>query len=192
MIRTPGFIRAMVSASIMLRVSGIRGTWRVIKSERAKRSSRETSSTSRARGGFLADVGVGGDHIHVQPFGPFGHHPADVAQADDAEGFTGDLDPGQRLLLPAALPQGSGSLGNVAGQGQHQGNGVFGGGDGIAPRGVHHHDPFAGGGLDIDVVHADAGAADHLEAVGVLEDLGWDFGAASYRQRIEFALQSWP
>jgi hypothetical protein len=35
--------------------------------------------------------------------------------------------------------------------------------DGVAVRRVHHHDAARGGGFDVDVVDADAGAADHAK-----------------------------
>jgi hypothetical protein len=37
-------------------------------------------------------------------------------------------------------------LGHLAGEREHQGDGVLGGGDRIAERGVHHHDAGGGGG----------------------------------------------
>src|SRR5262249_60801931 len=45
-------------------------------------------------------------------------------------------------------------------------DGVLGGGDGVAERRVHHHDAGGGGRRHVDVVDADAGAADHLQALG--------------------------
>jgi hypothetical protein len=48
---------------------------------------------------------------------------------------------------------------------------VLGGGDRIAEGRVHHDDAARRGGGDIDVVDADAGAADHLQPLGALEDL---------------------
>ena len=41
---------------------------------------------------------------------------------------------------------------------------VLGGGDGVAERRVHDDDALGGRRLDVDVVDADAGAADHLAA----------------------------
>jgi len=62
-------------------------------------------------------------------------------------------------------------LRNLARQRQHQGDGVLGGRDRIAERRVHHDDALGRGGGNLDVVDADAGAADHLEVGGLLEDL---------------------
>ena len=55
------------------------------------------------------------------------------------------------------------ACGNLAGQRQHQRDGVLGGGDRIAERRVHHDDAARGGGGNVDIVDADAGAADHLQ-----------------------------
>jgi len=42
---------------------------------------------------------------------------------------------------------------------------VLGGGDVVAGGGVHHHHALLGRRVDVDVVDADAGAADRLEVV---------------------------
>ena len=47
---------------------------------------------------------------------------------------------------------------------EHHGDGVLGGGDGIAEGRVHHDDAALGGGRHVDIVDADAGAADDLAA----------------------------
>jgi hypothetical protein len=53
---------------------------------------------------------------------------------------------------------------------------VFGGGDRIAERRVHHDDAMRGGGGNVDIVDADAGAPDHFELLGLLQQLGGDLG----------------
>ena len=68
----------------------------------------------------------------------------------------------KRVLLPLAGLGGGVGGGDLAGQGEHHGDGVLGGGDRVAERRVHHHDARGGGGRDVDVVDADAGAADDL------------------------------
>jgi hypothetical protein len=72
-------------------------------------------------------------------------------------------------------------LRDLAGEREHHRDGVLGGGDGVAEGRVHHHDAARGGGGDVDVVDADAGAADDLEprrgvqhrAVTLVERCGW-------------------
>src|SRR3712207_2303459 len=53
---------------------------------------------------------------------------------------------------------------------------MLGGGDAVPERRVHYHDAARGGGRDVDIVHADAGATDHLQILGVVEQLGRRLG----------------
>ena len=116
------------------------------------------------------------DHPHPEPDGPRGHHRADVAAADEAEGLAGDLGAHEAGLLP--LPGGGRGvrLRDLAGERHHHGDRVLGGGDRVAEGRVHHDDPARRGGGDVDVVHADPGAADHPERVGLRDDLGRGLG----------------
>ena len=63
------------------------------------------------------------------------------------------------------LPRARGGVGlrNVARHGQHQRQRVLGHRDGVAAGRVHHQHAGRGGGVQIDVVHAHAGAADHAQ-----------------------------
>ena len=83
------------------------------------------------------------------------------------------------FAVPALLDQALVGGGDVARQPQHQGQGVFGRGDGIAARGVHHNDALAGGGLGVDVVHADAGPGNRPQALVAGQGFGGDFHAAA-------------
>ena len=63
---------------------------------------------------------------------------------------------------------------------------MFGGGDGIAERRVHHDDAFRGGGGNIDIVDADAGAADHFQILGrAFENFGGHFRRRANGKAIE-------
>jgi hypothetical protein len=64
---------------------------------------------------------------------------------------------------------------------------VLGGGDRIAERRVHHDDAAGGGGRDIDIVDADAGAADDLELRCALQELGGHLGGGADREPVELA-----
>src|SRR3954466_3526889 len=61
---------------------------------------------------------------------------------------------------------------------------MFGRGDGVAVRRVHHHDAARGGGTDIDVVDADAGAADDLQVGGGVEQLPRHLGGGADREPV--------
>ena len=90
--------------------------------------------------------------IDVETGQSSGHEPANVAQADDANCFFGELATGEFLLFPLARP-GRGISGNdVSAIGEHKGYDLLGDGIGIGPGGVHHVDRSATGVLCIDGV----------------------------------------
>ncbi len=62
---------------------------------------------------------------------------------------------------------------------------MLGRGDRVAARGVHHDHAAAGGGIDIDIIHTDAGAANDLEQRGGLDEPGGRLGLAAHHQRGE-------
>src|SRR5581483_9957302 len=66
----------------------------------------------------------------------------------------------------------------------HQRDGVLGGGDGVAVGRVHDDHALGGGGLDVDVVDADAGAAHHLEAVGGSKHLLRHLGGRAHGEAV--------
>ena len=109
-------------------------------------------------------VGVVGDDLHAEGRHPLGDQHADPAEADHAEGLLGQLDAGVLGALPlAALERGVGRR-DVARGGDQQTAGELGGGDDVGGRGVDDHHAGLGGGGDVDVVQADAGAGDDLAA----------------------------
>ena len=72
---------------------------------------------------------------------------------------------------------------------QHQRDGVFGGGDGIAERRVHHDDAARGRRRNVDIVDADAGAPDDLQILGIFEDLGRHLGGRANGEAVVIADQ---
>ena len=70
-------------------------------------------------------------------------------------------------------------LGNVAGHGQHEGNGVFAGCNGIRLRRIDYGNAFLGGFLYINAVDAHAGAADDFQVFSGVNDFLRDLGLAS-------------
>mmetsp|Transcript_28774 Transcript_28774/g.54613 ORF Transcript_28774/g.54613 Transcript_28774/m.54613 type:complete len:268 (+) Transcript_28774:1277-2080(+) len=67
-----------------------------------------------------------------------------------------------------------GRFGDLAGDGEHHCNRMFGCGDHIAKGGVHDDHPLFAGRVLVDIVGADACATDNLEVDSVLEDRGCD------------------
>ena len=142
---------------------------------------------AQARGDLVGDEGVVGDHLHAQPEGPLGDDGADVAEADDAEHLVAHLGAEPLLPLPAPRAHAGRGLRDVARQGEQQRDRVLGGGDvGSAGR-VHDHDALLGGGIDVDVVDADARPADHAQRVRPREHVGGDLGAAADDEGVEAA-----
>ena len=114
-------------------------------------------------GAGQGEIRIVGQHLHAEGQGALGHFAADAAHAEDAEGFVVKLGALKFLPAPFALFHGDMGLRNFAGQRHEHGKGQFGRGNGVAARRVHHHDAPLRGGIDIHVVHADAGAADDAQ-----------------------------
>ena len=135
-------------------------------------------------GAFGAEVRVEGGDLHAQALGAVGDDRADVAAADDAERLACEFDAHEAVLFPfAGVRRGVGG-GDLAGEGEHQRDGVLGRRDRVAVRRVHDDDAAAGGGWDVDVVDADTGAADDLEVRGGGEDVGGDLRRGADREAV--------
>ena len=142
---------------------------------------------AQLHGALGRQEGIEGDHLHLQADGAVGDDGADVAAADHAQRLGVELDAQELRLLPLAALGGAVGLGDLAGERHHQRDGVLGGGDGIAEGRVHDDDALGGGGPHIDVVDADAGAADHLELGGGGDDLLGGLGGGAHREAIVVA-----
>ena len=175
---------------MMLRVLSVSGVCSVMKSARVNSSSSSTFSTPRSMARSCDRNGIVGDHLHLQADGAVGDDRADIAAADDAERLAEDLHAHEAVLLPLAGAGGGVGFRDLAGQRQHQRDGVLGGGDGIAEGRVHHDDALGGGGRDVDIVDADAGAADHLQVLGRCEDLRRHLGGRADGEAVEVADRS--
>ncbi len=101
--------------------------------------------------------------MHMQADRALGDDRPDIAAADDAEHLAGDLDPHEAVLFPFAGLGRDIGLGNLPGEREHHSDRMFGGGDGIAERRIHHDNPLRRGGGNIDIVDADPGATDHFQ-----------------------------
>jgi hypothetical protein len=138
-------------------------------------------------GAFRRQKRIVRDHFHAQTERAVGDDRADVAAADYAQRLGGDLDPHEAVLLPLAGLGGGIGLRNFARQRQHQGDGVFGGGDRVAERRVHHDDALRRGRRYLDIVDADPGAADHLQPRRLLQDFRGGFCRGADRQPVIIA-----
>ena len=132
-----------------------------------------------AGGALRGDEGVERDDAHVQAEGPAGHLGADATEADDAQDLAPDLHAHEVAATPLAALEGGVRLGDVAGEGEDKGNGVLGGGHGVARGGVDDGDAASCGGFQVDVVDAHAGSAHDLEVRPGFQDVGGDLGVAA-------------
>lgn len=73
----------------------------------------------------------------------------------------------------------------MPGQAEDVADGEFGGGDDVRRRGVDHHYARLGGGLDVHVVQAHAGAGDHLEVLRGGDRLGIHLGGGADQDRVD-------
>ncbi len=117
------------------------------------------------------------EHLHAQALGQHRQLGADGAVADDAQLLATDLEGIGRALDPAA-PVAGGVLGRDAAQqqdglGQHQ----LGDRTGVGIGRVEHSDAALAGGLQVDLVGADAEAADGDQLLGAVEHLFGELGA---------------
>ncbi len=88
-----------------------------------------------------------------------------------------------RSHLPAAIE--ACACGILRAEREQQREGVLRGGDRVAARRVHDHDAALGRGGDVDVVHAHARAADHLQPLRRGERLRGHLRLAAHDERVE-------
>ena len=123
---------------------------------------------------LFGNEGVVAQDAHLKANGAAGDFATDISKPKDAERLAADFDAEEAGASPLAGMHGSIGGRNVASHRHQQGNGVLGGGDGIALGGVDDDDATFGGSIEVDIVDADTGAADDLEIRCSLDDLAGD------------------
>ena len=136
-------------------------------------------------GALHRDVGVVGEDLDAEALEPLGDELADAAEADDADLLLEQLDAAVLAALPGAVLQGLVGRRDVAGAGEQQADGELGGAGDVGGRCVDDHDAGLGGGLDVDVVEADAGAGDDLQAPGGGDGLGVHLRRGADEDRVD-------
>ena len=120
----------------------------------------ETAREMRIR----IDIRIVGNDVHAHSPALARHFASNAAEADDAQRLSCEfhtLEPG---FFPLPVLQRLIGLRNVARQGEQHRDGVFSSSGRRSTRRVHDQDAAFGGGIEIDIVHTDAGAADDPEA----------------------------
>ena len=173
--RMPGLALASSSASISPTVSGVLATWIVTKSDPAIRLVEVDQLDAHLAGPVGRHERVVGDEAHAERQRPLGDELADAAEADDAEGLVGELDArptcdrSQRPAMSAAW-----AWGTLRAWASSRAI-VCSAADSMLDCGaLTTMTPRGGGGLDVDVVEADAGPADDDQVGAGREHLGGD------------------
>ena len=102
-------------------------------------------------------------HLHAKGQRALRHFTPDAPHAQHAERFAAHFRALKLFAIPLAGRHRPVRLRHLPGEAQQHREGQLRGGNGVAARRVHHHHAALGGSLDVDVVHADAGAADDAE-----------------------------
>ncbi len=175
LIRMPPFFMARISFSPIIHwVDGSSGTCSETMSHRPSSSCSVADLlrvAHRQLGHHVVEV-----HLHAHRLGQHRQLGADRAVADDAELLAADLEGVGRRLDPAAAVAGGVLFRDAAqqqdGLGQHQ----LGHRAGVGIGGVEHGDAALAGGVQVDLVGADAEAADGDQLLGAVEHLGGQLG----------------
>ena len=130
-------------------------------------------------GALGAQERIEGDDPHLQSERARGDDRADVPATNDAERLAGQFDAHEAVLFPLARLGRDVRARDLPGEREHQRDRMLGGGDRIAERRVHHDHAASGRGRNVDVVDADARAADDLQFRRAFEQLGRDFGVGA-------------
>ena len=131
------------------------------------------------RSGFR-QVRVVGKHLHFEGLGPLGHLGPDAPESEHHQGLPPQLRALQLLALPLALAHSHGAPDHRSGAAEHMGKSQFSRRDGVSARRVHHDHARLRGRLDVDVVHAHARSAHHLQLLRHGQYLGRHLGFAPH------------
>ena len=134
---------------------------------------------------FGGHKGIVGEDSHLEGDGALGNFLTNATHADDAERLVGELCAHEGITVPLAGDEAGVGGGDLAREGEHEREGVFGGAEGVARRGIHDDAADARGGVFIDVVGAYAGADDRFEAAVAFENVGGELDAAAADGAVE-------
>ena len=128
--------------------------------------------------------GVVEDHPQAHGLGEVGQLGADVAVADDAQRAAAHLVAALRRLVPHAVVHALGLLGQPARQHDDLGDHQLDDAAGVGVRRVEDRDAALGRGGQVDLVGADAEAADRQQVRRVLEHARGDRGVGADPQQV--------
>ena len=130
-------------------------------------------------GGDVEEVVVEDGHLHG--VGDFADAAADIAHAEDGEGFAGEFEAAEFFAVGVEgfVGDGVGEVDEGAAEVEEEVEDVLADGAGVGGGSGEDLDVAGGAGGLVDVVEADAGAADDFEQGGVGEEGGVDLGVGA-------------
>ena len=127
-------------------------------------------------------VWVISDDVRLESGEALGEQLTNVAEADDTDGLAQDFHALEGGTLPLAITQCLIGCGDLAGGAQQQADRVLTCGVNVGRWSVGNHHALGGGGWDVDVVQAHAGATDDLQVLGGVEDFLVNSGGGTNQQ----------
>ena len=124
------------------------------------------------------------DDLHLEGSRAGGDLLSDAAEADDAERLAAELAAGKLLLLPLVRLHRRVGRRQMARQREQLAHRQLRDADAVGARRVHHDDAACAGGVQVDVVHARAGARDHAQRRRGGDDLASHLRRAAHDQRV--------
>ena len=125
------------------------------------------------------------DDAHLEAGRPARDLRANTTDADEAQRLAAQLAADELRARPLAGADAAVRVGDAPQQRQCERDRVFGRGHDVAERCVHDVHAVGGRRGDVDVVHANAGAADHRETRSGIEDLRRHFRLAAHDERVD-------
>ena len=119
---------------------------------------------------------VKGHDLHSQTQRTAGNNRSDIARTDQAQRLAGNFNAHEIIFRPFARLRLRIRLWQLPRKREHQGDGVFGGRNRVTKGRVHDDHTLGRCIRDIDIVDADARAANHLQVGGGIQYLFRDLG----------------
>ena len=138
-------------------------------------------------GALCGDIRVVAGDLHAKGLGALDNEHAHATQAKHCQGLALQLDARELGAVPVAGLHGGVCDCGLAGDGQHEGDGLLCSRDNVGGRGVADDDAALCCGLRIDVVYAYAGTADDFEVSARLDDLAGHGGGAPHDEAVVIA-----
>ncbi|VTR63088.1 Uncharacterised protein [Actinobacillus pleuropneumoniae] len=119
---------------------------------------------------FFRQERIESKNVHAESLGAFSHFAADPSHAHDAQRFVAELYAEEGFAVPGSAYRFRISLRDMAGKGNHHSKRMLCRRNRVAVRCIDNNDPALCCRFKINVVHAYAGTANHLEVGSCIHD----------------------